>query len=210
MGPLADLRASVIDEIAEVFRQCSERYQEDKSGLDYKTPLFDFIRYCRSVPQLGHLDAFVALDRVQAIMKLKDLAFSDFECLDEIEGEIEFISTWDAVKIPAGSDPVTQAVHEAASLPDDALILPANTPSQLLAFLKIAVCLQRMNLDTSVALPVDRLGKELAISGMSVSRLRAVAERRGWIKKTHKHNHLLKKAALFRVHVELRSTESLV
>jgi hypothetical protein len=200
MGPSDTLSQAAVVALIEAFTHCSTSYEKDRSGLEFKTPLFDFVRHCRAIPELASLPSLRALEVVTAVMNEHGLEFSAFDELSNEDGELEFLDTWDTVLLPVGSDRIKEARRLADALEGD-LNLPSSVPPKMVTFLKLAFCLQRLASTSSVALPVERLAKELNVSAMMVSRMRKIASRHGWLTQTRAHSHRHKLAAYFRVNL---------
>jgi hypothetical protein len=149
--------------------------------------MWDFVRACAAHPDLKGSSAEEALElirkaRVRSGYKLV-LWSQMFPESDD--PDVEFLATWDSIRIPAGQDILGLAVALAKEKPLKLLKPISAKYSELLS---IAYRLQILRPDDHICLPVLRLGEALHVSPRMVSFYTKQARRSGYLILLRKHH----------------------
>jgi len=113
------------------------RYQRDRTaddepeyGVDWRQPLFHFVRVAKAHPELAHLSDYRAFHTIERTLRTFSLRGWDvWEKYLGIEGETardEFALAWGTVKAPVGCDPASLAARRAGQTP---LFTKADVPA---------------------------------------------------------------------------------
>jgi hypothetical protein len=165
-------------------------YDAQISNGEFVTPLFEFVRCARAHPDLAKLNAQEAFNRVRKIIPWGDW-FPESD-----EPELEFLSTWDKVRVPAGQgDTLIYAAGLARDRPIKIRgpIISANYSH----FVSIAFHLQILRAGKYINLPVARLGEILEVNPRTVSHYVEQAKRDGLLSLLEKHHALSRQAAKY-------------
>ena len=144
-------------------------YKAQLSKGEFVSPLFQFVRYLRAYPKLAQLSA------AETFEVLSELPWQEV-FPDSDDPEIEFLATWDKVRVAAGEDILDLAVARARER--QLRLLRPLTESYSLV-LDIAFQLQCLRPDDYITLPVERLGKILNRTARTVSYSRTAPRRMG-------------------------------
>jgi hypothetical protein len=137
--------------------------------------MWEFVRLCAAHPALRGKSALDAFQQVSSIrLRDGDRGFPWEESfLDSDDPRMEFIATWDKVRIPAGDDILDLAVALAKEKP----LQPRNCISEGYGrFVSIAGWLQQLRPGNYINLPVERLGTILKVDPRTVSHYAAFAK----------------------------------
>ncbi len=179
------------------------------TALDYdaqfRTPMWDFVRFCAAHPRLRGLSATDAFRQISNV-KLKDgRPFSWADSFDSDDPEAEFHATWGKVRVPAGDDILTLAVALAKERP----LQPKNCISQRYGlYISIAGRLQELRPGDYINLPVERLGKALGVDERTISYYARLATTDGYISLIAKHHKPSGTAAKYKFHSERFNMET--
>jgi hypothetical protein len=153
------------------------RRADVKEGV-FRSPMWHFVRLCAAHPQLRGRPAMDAFQRVGKVKpKGLNAVFMWAEMFpDSDDPEIEFIATWDRVRVPAGDDILAMAVALAKERP----LQPRNciSPGYGL-YVSIAGRLQELRPGNYINLPVERLAKALGVKETTVSYYAQCAKKMG-------------------------------
>ena len=131
-------------------KRARELYSSKPEVAHFRTPMWDFVRFCAAHPRLRGIPAVDAFQQISNA-QLKDgrnLSWAD--SFDSDDPAAEFLATWDKVRVPAGDDILTLAVALAKERP----LHPKNCISQGYGlYVSIAGRLQELRPGVSIILP---------------------------------------------------------
>lgn len=154
-------------------------YEHPKHGGMYRSPMWEFVRLCRAHPELARLSAD------DAFRKLGRIPWE--ECFpDSDDPEIEFLTTWDKVRVPAGQDILVLAVGLARDVP---LTLSNPISDKYSRLVSIAAHLQSLRPGDHIKLPVGRLGEILGVNDRTISFYIQRATKDGYLTRIARHHH---------------------
>lgn len=144
------------------------------------------------------MDAFQRVGRVKP--KGLNAVFTWAEMFPESDDpEMEFVATWDRVRVPAGDDILAMAIARAKERP----LQPRNCISQGYGlYVSIAGRLQELRPGDYINLPVERLAKALERKETTVSYYAQCAKKDGYISLIAKHHQPSRTAAKYEFHTE--------
>lgn len=163
--------------------------------LNHDSPTFNFLRALRSHPQLADL---TDRQRFDALTQSLAAGFGTLtgECaweavfhVSEDEAEMLVVADWKKIRTPLGTDPLDYAASRAEERPLTRLPAPlAHAPKLVRRVVSLAVWLQLTRPGQSVALPVDRIGALLGVSGRAISEALKAARDAQVIRRAKEHN----------------------
>ena len=182
-----------------------ELYSAGTDGAHFRSHMWDFVRFCAAHPRLRGLSARDAFQQISNA-QLKDggnLSWAD--SFDSDDPAVEFLATWDKVRVPAGDDILTLAVALGKERP----LHPKNCISQRYGlYISIAGRLQELRPGDYINLPVERLGKALSVDGRTISYYARLALTDGCISLIAKHHKPSGTAAKYEFHSERFNMET--
>jgi hypothetical protein len=184
--PLADHVVSAIRHNRDVFEDGDrqDELKQSKGADGYRSALFEFTRSVKSHPEMAAVDAEDALDLVHDILRGHvdpDDPWGEFYDLSddvatEDDAKAEFMDVWDRITHPRCADPLTKALARARECPVTVPNVPKlNVLPTGRLFLAVAAHLQLGRPGQTIKLPCERLGRELGVSAMTISRYRRTA-----------------------------------
>jgi len=189
--------------------------REERSYDSWRSPLWDFARFCRAHPTVADLPDDEAVLVVEAELHTHtDLPagvnpwehfFPEGEDGESLSGELarlDFMTSWGSVR----HVPFRDALHNALRLSEKRPLLPGHNRGKLYErFVSLAVWLQRLRPEATIYLPTRTVGELLGCDQRTVSRLRklAIQDELLEIVKTHRFYSTSKgEATEFRVAIE--------
>jgi len=151
---------------------------------------FNWTPYWREHPK----DIAELIERAHAYQYGANTTFWE-DNLEDGSGKEEFIAIWIGMRFPAHAPPLKLAAQEAEKLPLQLLQPHSEAYGKIVS---LAGHLQRRVGDADIALPQVAIGKVLGIAQRTASMYLQLAERECFLRKTARHNHAQKKAALYR------------
>jgi hypothetical protein len=163
--------------------------------------MWEFVRSCKAHPTLSGLSATNALQQINKIrLRDGDLGFPWEEGFpDSDDPRMEFVATWDKVRVPFGADILDMAVATAKQKS----LKPRNCISESYRFyVSIAGRLQELRPGDYINLPVERMAKAIGVAPRMVSNYAQVAKKSGLITLIAKHHKPSAQAAKYVFHCE--------
>ena len=183
------------------WRQNDEHYEPPSTGKAFRTPMWEFVRLCAAHPALRKRSAPYAFQQVDRVrLRDSDRSFPWEEWFpDSDDPRMEFIATWDKVRIPAGADILALAV----ALADEKPLKPRlSIPEGYSRYVSIAGRLQELRGEDYINLPVERLGTILDVDPRTVSYYAAFARSYGLLERIAKAHKPSGQAAKYLFHCE--------
>lgn len=166
-----------------------ENLEHDK----FRTPLFEFVRYLRSIPALKDVSAAKALQIVEAWLSRKCYGSVDEAWLAQFalvgitsaeDARMEFLDLWDRIRFPRGSSPLQAALDLAGIF----RLRPNHCGTEgYVRFISLAGNLQRLRGSDTILLPCREVGELLEVSAHTISRYRRRAIQHGQLRQVHPH-----------------------
>ena len=124
---------------------------------------------------------------------------------DSDDPQMEFVATWDKVRIPAGEDILALAVALAKQKPLKPRISISPGYSR---YVSIAARLQELRPNNYIQLPVERLAKAIGVDARTISHYGQFARKDGLVTLIAKHHKQSGQAAKYVFHCEFFNTET--
>src|SRR5437868_12941453 len=137
--------------------------------------------------------------------KNADQWISCFVDSDSDDPKVEFIQTWDRVRLPAGMDMLDLANRQAKTLP---LKLKISHSEKYERFVSIAGHLQRLRPGLPIFLPEQKLAAILGCRYQTVGWYRAEGVKHGLLKELSKHDYGRRRATEFEFNLDLFDWDS--
>jgi hypothetical protein len=153
----------------------------DKSvGSGWCSPTWQFARIAKGHPELWHLSASEAVEKIEAL--LGAAVWGRF--VESDDPRVEFLATWDKIRLPGSSDILESALDMANFRP----LKPWIKHSAFYCrFVSLAGHLQRYLPGQPIALPVERIAQVLGVKYQTVCNYRNLAVQDGLLAKVDKH-----------------------
>ncbi len=181
---------------------CHHWDESDLQGGDFgnrfRTPLFEFVRYAATRPELRNKSGKDALRVIHEWLDARGHEWDDFSGLEgnhKEDGDMLFLRTWEELKFPAGEDPLTLARQRAIEEPVRVLEEHRLTYKYEL-FVGLAFHLQRFNdkhptlqhaKDGCIVLPCYKLGFVLGLSHATIACYRKFVVDHGFLFEEKRH-----------------------
>jgi hypothetical protein len=171
------------------------RYVEEDCPEEWKV-LFYFVRLVKAHPSMTGKSGKQAFREVSAAMECWDRDDQDEQNddwrhwlgVDGYDAETVFMDAWDKVRYLPGRDALTNAMERAYQRPlRPTGELKDNRPEVYSLFISLAGWLQVIVGDQPIKLPVREVGELLSLNPMTVSRLRRLAVKDGFLKQVKPH-----------------------
>ncbi len=181
---------------------CHHWDESDLQGGDFgrfRTPLFEFVRYAATRPELRNKSGKDALRVIHKWLDARGHEWDDFSGLEgnhKEDGDMLFLRTWEELKFPAGEDPLTLARQKAIEEPVKLLEEHRLTNNYEL-FVGLAFHLQRFNDKHAtlqhakagcIVLPCYKLGFVLGHSHATIASYRKFAVDHGFLVQEKRHS----------------------
>jgi hypothetical protein len=185
---------------------------EATSEVEYPripSQVFKFAREAKGQAGLADLEALDAADAIETILETWDEADPDDPWnvfADSVDARAEFITIWDKIKYPPGTNILNLAADATENAPP---LKPKRLYSKKYAqFLGIAAQLQIMRPNIGIKLPVEALGKILGCDYSMVCHYRKFAEKERILEKTKAFDRKAHQASEFIFNLELFDLET--
>lgn len=188
-SPLEDYVSAAIEFCAKL--------REEQSEDEWKSPLFDFARWCKAHQAITDLPSHQAMQTVEAVMyKLAGFPkgidpWEHFFPLGEYgeplagdESRLDFMTSWDSVR----HVPFRDVLQLAVKLSKERPLEPAHHRGELYArFISFAGWLQYLRCDLGIYLPTRTVAELLSCNQRTASRLCKLAIRDGLLTMVREH-----------------------
>lgn len=174
-----------------VLQFCAELAASEPEEV-YRTPLFNFARFCKAYPSVADLPDYEAMQKIEETMRELNIVpvsadpweflFPEDQHGNAIDGEfarLDFMSSWLSVR----HIPFRDALQKAFGLSEANLLQPAHERGNLYRrFISLAGWLQALRAEHNIYLPSRIIGGLLSCDQRTVSRLRKLAIQDGLLK----------------------------
>lgn len=163
-------------------------YESPSRGGVFRSPMWEFVRLMKAHPDLRALSAKDAYAKIASFLCWNRFPHSE-------DPMMEFLTTWDKIRVPAGDDILVNAFTLAK---ERQLRVKDSVSPNCLLILTTAFHLQRLRPDDYINLPVERLGKLLNVNPRTISMYLAWAKKHGYLSQRTKGHAFSHQAARYK------------
>jgi len=186
-----------LEEYLKITIEFCRQLREEQSEDAWRSPLFNFARFCKAHPTIADLPDDEAMQLVEEVMSTYfdvprgvdpwEYFFpegEDGEILSGDDSRIDFMSSWASVR----HVPFRDALHSAFRLAEQRpLVAPRRRAKLYDQFISLAVWLQRLRCEYVIYLPTRAIAELLDCDQRTVSRLRKLAVQDGLLRIVREH-----------------------